>query len=67
MIPSGSLEAVASKSTKSGASPESGVVVKLATGGWLAGGVVTCRLAELLLTPSWEAVMSVVPAERAVA
>ncbi len=29
------------------------------------GGVVTCRLAELLLTPSWEAVMEVVPAERA--
>ncbi len=31
------------------------------------GGVVTCRLAEPLVIPSWEAVMSVVPAERAVA
>ncbi len=31
------------------------------------GGVVTCRLAELLLTASWEAVMLVVPAETAVA
>jgi len=69
MIPSGSLEAVASKSTKSGASPDGVVVVKLATGGWLAGaeGVVTCRLAELLLTAPWEAVMEVAPAERAVA
>ncbi len=37
-MPSGSVEAAALKPTMSGASPEVGLAVKLATGGWLAGG-----------------------------
>ena len=50
-MPSGSVEAAASKPTVSGASPEGGLAVKLATGGWLDGGTegaetVTVEVAE---------------------
>jgi len=34
MVPSGSFEAVASKLTSSGASPDVGVAVKIASGAW---------------------------------
>ena len=45
-MPSESLEAAASKATASGASPEVGVAVKLATGAWL--GAVTSTVAVAL-------------------